>query len=57
MFDRKYIDDTNIILADRFFKEKVAKSKGKLGIQEIDTIQHIQCDYDMREHWNNTALN
>lgn len=52
MFDRKYIDDTNIILADRFFKEKVAKSKGKLGIQEIDTIQHIQCDYDMREHWN-----
>ena len=52
MFDRKYIDDTNIIVADRFFKERVAKSKGKLGIQEIDTIQHIQCDYDMREHWN-----
>lgn len=52
MFDRKYIDDTNIMLVDRFFKEKVAKSKGKLGIQEIDTIQHIQCDYDMREHWN-----
>lgn len=52
MFDREYVDKTNILLADRFFKEKVEKSKGNLGIQEIDTILQIECDYDMREHWN-----
>ena len=52
MFERKYVDETNILLADRFFKERVEKSKGNLGIQEIDTILQIQCDYDMREHWN-----
>lgn len=52
IFDRKYVDETNILLVDRFFKEKVEKSKGNIGIQEIDTIIQIQCDYDMREHWN-----
>lgn len=52
IFDRKYVDETNILLVDRFFKEKVEKSKGNIGIQEIDTILQIQCDYDMREHWN-----
>lgn len=52
IFDRKYVDETNILLVDRFFKEKIEKSKGNIGIQEIDTILQIQCDYDMREHWN-----
>ena len=52
IFDRKYVDETNSLLVDRFFKEKVEKSKGNIGIQEIDTILQIQCDYDMREHWN-----
>ena len=52
IFDRKYVDETNILLVDRFFKEKVEKSIGNIGIQEIDTILQIQCDYDMREHWN-----
>lgn len=52
IFDRKYVDETNILLVDRFFKEKVEKSKGNIGIQEIDTIIQIQCDYDIREHWN-----
>ena len=52
IFDRKYVDETNILLVDRFFREKVEKSKGNIGIQEIDTILQIQCDYDMREHWN-----
>lgn len=52
IFDRKYVDETNILLVDRFFKEKVEKSKDNIGIQEIDTIIQIQCDYDMREHWN-----
>lgn len=52
IFDRKYVDETNSLLVDRFFKEKVEKSKGNIGIQEIDTILQIQCDYNMREHWN-----